>query len=70
MGAEMVLIIFGSLTSFLLGVLSVIGRNIMLELREVGKTVNHHGRELSKIGETLKHMDRRQSTLEANKDFA
>lgn len=64
MAESMVVTVFGSLTSFLLGILVVIGRNLTNELKEMRKTVTDHGLELSKIGATLKHLDRRADSLE------
>lgn len=61
----MVVAIFGSLVSFLLGLLAMIGRNLTREVHELGKTVGMHGQKLSSIDTTLKHLDRRSTVLES-----
>lgn len=55
--------LFGSLISFLLGILTVLMRRLTQELSEIRKVVTLHGQKLSSVETTLKHMDRRENPV-------
>jgi len=59
MSDGMVMTVFGSLISLLLGILSVLGHSMRAEMRSFREIVTDHGQQLASINTTLKHLDRR-----------